>query len=60
MALGDFMAIVVGAATKAQANRTIDENLLNPDRFFSAHPLAQSRGQPRIQQHGCVRPARTH
>ncbi len=40
MALEGLWPIVVGAATKAQANRVIDENLLNPDRFFSAHPLA--------------------
>jgi putative isomerase len=31
--------MVVGAATKQQAFRVIDENLLNPDRFFTPHPL---------------------
>lgn len=32
--------VVCGAATQAQAERLIFENLLNPNRFFSAHPLA--------------------
>jgi glycogen debranching enzyme len=31
--------IVVGAATEDQANRVIDEHLLNPNRFFTAHPI---------------------
>ncbi|MBO9610842.1 MAG: hypothetical protein J7639_33130 [Paenibacillaceae bacterium] len=31
--------MMVGAATAEQANRVIDENLLNPDRFFTAHPV---------------------
>jgi glycogen debranching enzyme len=31
--------IVVGAATEDQANRVIDEHLLNPARFYSAHPI---------------------
>jgi putative isomerase len=31
--------VVVGAATEEQANRVIDEHLLNPDRFFTAHPI---------------------
>lgn len=29
----------VGAATEEQANRVIDENLLNPKRFFTPHPM---------------------
>ncbi|MBN1581619.1 MAG: glycoside hydrolase [Anaerolineae bacterium] len=32
--------IVVGAATKEQANRVIDEYLLNPERFFAQHPIS--------------------
>ncbi|MGG1519362.1 trehalase family glycosidase [Paenibacillus oryzisoli] len=31
--------IVVGAATKEQANSVIDRYLLNPERFFTAHPI---------------------
>ena len=31
--------VVVGAATEEQANRLIDEHLLNPDRFYTAHPI---------------------
>lgn len=32
--------MVTGAASPDQAERVIDENLLNPDRFFSDHPIA--------------------
>lgn len=32
--------VVVGAATDEQAQRAIDENLLNPERFLSRHPIA--------------------
>jgi len=32
--------IVVGAATKEQANRFIDEYLLNPNVFFTDHPIS--------------------
>lgn len=31
--------VVVGAATKEQANRVIDENVLNPERFNADHPI---------------------
>ena len=31
--------IVVGATTPQQANRVIDENLLNPERFYANHPV---------------------
>jgi putative isomerase len=31
--------MVVGAATEEQANRVIDEHILNRDRFFTAHPI---------------------
>lgn len=31
--------IVVGAATEEQANRVVDEHLLNSDRFYTAHPI---------------------
>jgi neutral trehalase len=32
--------MVVGAATEEQAARVIDENLLDPDRFLTDHPIA--------------------
>jgi glycogen debranching enzyme len=32
--------VIVGAATPEQARRVIDENILKPDRFFCAHPVA--------------------
>jgi len=32
--------VVVGAASPEQAKTVIENNLLNPDRFFSAHPVA--------------------
>ncbi|MGD0113470.1 MAG: trehalase family glycosidase, partial [Armatimonadota bacterium] len=32
--------MVVGAATEEQAQRVIDENLLDPDRFFTDHPIS--------------------
>ena len=32
--------MVVGAAGHAQAMRVIDENLLNPERFFTTHPIS--------------------
>ncbi len=32
--------MVVGAATAAQAERVIRENLLNPERFLTAHPIS--------------------
>jgi putative isomerase len=32
--------VVVGAATAAQAKRVINEHLLNPREFFTAHPIA--------------------
>jgi glycogen debranching enzyme len=31
--------VVVGAAAPDQAQRVIDEHLLNPDRFFTLHPI---------------------
>lgn len=40
LALEGMWPLVVGAATKAQAQRVIDENLLNPDRFFTLHPVS--------------------
>lgn len=39
MAFEGMWPMVVGAATNEQANRVIDENLLNPDRFFSQHGI---------------------
>ena len=35
-----FWPLVTGIATPAQARRMIDEWLLNPQRFFSKHPIA--------------------
>ena len=40
MALEGMFPVVVGAATHEQARRVIDENLLNPERFFTAHPVS--------------------
>jgi neutral trehalase len=40
LAFEGMWPVVVGAATEEQAGRVIDENLLNPDRFFSPHPIA--------------------
>lgn len=40
MTFDGMWPVVVGAATHGQAMRVIDENLLNPDRFFSPHPIA--------------------
>jgi hypothetical protein len=39
-ALEGMWPVVVGAATREQAERVIDEHLLNPDRFFTAHPVS--------------------
>ena len=39
-ALEGMWPMVVGAATPEQAQRVIDENLLNPRRFFTAHPVS--------------------
>ncbi len=40
MAFEGMWPVVVGAATPSQAQRVIDENLLNPARFFAPHPIA--------------------
>ena len=40
MALEGMWPMVVGAATGTQARRVIDENLLNPRRFFTTHPVS--------------------
>lgn len=32
--------LAVGVATPDQARRSVEENLLNPDRFFTEHPVA--------------------
>lgn len=39
MALEGFWPLVIGVATAEQTDRVVDDWLLNPDRFFSAHPL---------------------
>ena len=42
--------MVVGAATPEQARRVIEENLLNPKRFYTEHPLATvSVDDPRFE-----------
>ena len=38
-AITGIWPLVCGAATEEQANRAIDGSLLNPDCFFTAHPL---------------------
>jgi glycogen debranching enzyme len=40
LAFEGIWPMVVGAATPAQATRVIDENLLDPGRFFAPHPIA--------------------
>ena len=39
LAFEGMWPVVVGAATPEQAARVIDENLLNPDRFYAPHPI---------------------
>ena len=39
LAFEGMWPMVLGAATPQQATRVIDENLLNPERFFSPHPI---------------------
>ncbi|MDG5787078.1 trehalase family glycosidase [Evansella sp. AB-P1] len=39
LAFEGIWAIVVGAATDSQAQLVIDKNLLNPNRFFTDHPM---------------------
>jgi putative isomerase len=34
-----FWPMICGAATKAQADRLIDESVLNPERFLTPHPV---------------------
>lgn len=42
--------MVVGAATTEQAMRVIDENLMNPERFLSKHPLRSvAKCDPRFE-----------
>jgi putative isomerase len=40
LALEGMWPVVMGAARPDQAQRVIDENLLNPDRFFTPHPVS--------------------
>ena len=40
LAFDGMWPLAVGAATEAQAARVIDENLLNPERFYTPHPIA--------------------
>lgn len=50
LAFEGMWPIVVGAATEEQARRVIHENLLNPKRFFSKHPITTvSQDDPRFE-----------
>jgi putative isomerase len=50
LAFEGMWPVVVGAATPEQAARVIDENLLNPARFFTPHPIASvGREDPRFE-----------
>jgi len=40
LAFEGMFPMVVGAATEEQARRVIEENLLEPTRFFAKHPIA--------------------
>ena len=40
LAFEGMWPVVVGAATPAQAQRVIDQHLLNPKEFFTPHPIA--------------------
>ncbi len=40
LAFEGMWPVVVGAATQEQAQRVIDEHLLNPKEFFAPHPIA--------------------
>jgi len=40
LAFEGMWPMVVGAASPDQARRVIDDNLLDPERFFSPHPIA--------------------
>jgi dienelactone hydrolase len=40
LAFEGMWPVVVGAATSGQAQRVIDEHLLNPREFFTPHPIA--------------------
>ena len=40
LAFEGMWPVVVGAATPEQAQRVIDEHLLNPKQFFTPHPIA--------------------
>jgi hypothetical protein len=42
--------VVTGAATPEQARRVVEENLLNPKRFFAKHPITSvAREEPRFE-----------
>ena len=50
LAFEGMWPVVVGAATPEQAARVIDENLMNPDRFLTAHPIATvAKSDPRFE-----------
>jgi putative isomerase len=51
LAFEGMWPVVVGAATPAQAKRVIDEHLLNPKEFFTAHPIATvARSDPKFER----------
>ncbi|WP_166244422.1 MGH1-like glycoside hydrolase domain-containing protein [Paenibacillus turpanensis] len=39
LAFEGIWAVITGAASNEQAQRVIDENVLNPERFFAPHPM---------------------
>ena len=50
LAFEGIFPLVVGAATEEQARRVIDENLLQPTRFFSEHPIPSvAVGDPKFE-----------
>ena len=50
LAFEGMWPVVVGAATQQQADRVIDENLLNPKRFLAQHPITTvAQEDPRFE-----------
>ena len=51
LAFEGLFPLVAGAATAEQARRVIDENLLDPGRFFAPHPISTvALSDPRFEQ----------
>lgn len=50
MALEGMFPVAMGAASPEQAQRVIDENLLNPERFLTTHPVSSvGLGDPHFE-----------